>query len=398
MTARGERSRTIFLFLYWYEPEAPTDPVGLIRFWNLARAWSNAGHAVVVFAPPYASVRRQRGFKVILIPLVPWRILRQISYAVGSMLAALILAAFARPSVVYYRLIESPHPLLVARLLRAWCLCEVDGDPIPAWWAEKRHRLRVFLRRWLARVTLRRADRVVVLTEGLREHVISEFAVTPERVVIAPSGTDTALFKPADRIECRRRLGLPLEADLIGFVGTFYLYQGLDALLEAFSGVQMRRPHARLLLVGDGEAREALKAQAVRLGIQDAIMWPGRVPYEEVPQWLGALDVCVAPFRADRGETSPLKVFDALACGCPVVATAVPSVARVFSEASGVVLVPPGKSKDLEVGIVRILENSDWGQELGRRGHGFVSERYGWAMLANEILGGLAPIRNNSLS
>lgn len=376
---------TVFLFAYWYEPDAPRDPVGLVRCWNLARAWTRAGDEVVAFMPAYASARIQRGSKVVPIPLIPWRALRQASYAVGSFGAALLKSRRARPSLVYYRLFESPHPLLLARLLGATCVCEVPGEPVPSWWAAKRSRLRVWLSRQSLALALRRADRVVVLTDGLRDHVVREYGLAAERVMVIPSGTDTELFGLADRAECRRRLGLPADADLIGFIGSFYRYQGLDALIEALPSVQKRRPRACLLFVGDGEERHRLQVRAEQLGLESSIIWQGRVPYHDVPIWIGAMNVCAAPFRSDRGETSPVKLFDALSCGRPVVATAIPSVVGIFSEEDGVVLVPPGAADALAEAIARVLENPEWAAALGERGRRFVEDRFSWAALLGRL-------------
>jgi len=72
-------------------------------------------------------------------------------------------------------------------------------------------------------------------------------------------------------------------------------------------------PTTQLVLVGDGEVVEELKEQARRLGMEESITWTGRVPYWEVPVWIGAMNLCVAPFCGDRGETSPVKIFDYLA-------------------------------------------------------------------------------------
>jgi glycosyltransferase involved in cell wall biosynthesis len=376
---------TVFLFAYWYEPDAPADPVGLVRCWNLARAWTRAGDRVVAFMPAYASARLQREFTVRPIPLLSWRLLRQVSYAVGSCAAALLESRRGRPSMVYYRWFESPHPLVLARLLRATCVCEAAGEPVPSWWAATHGRLRVWLSRRLAGLALRRADRVVVLTDGLRDHLVREYGLAAERVTVIPSGTDTELFGQADRAECRRRLGLPADADLIGFIGSFYRYQGLETLIEILPGLKQRRPRARLVFVGDGEERGRLRDRADALGLADSVIWPGRVPYQDVPSWIGAMDVCVAPFRADRGETSPVKLFDALSCSRPVVATAIPSVAGMFSEEQGVVLVPPAAPEALAEAIWRVLENPEWAAALGRRGRRVVEERYSWTALLRRL-------------
>ena len=111
-----------FLFCYWYEPDAPSDPVGLVRFWALARQLTAQGDSVTVFPPHYRSSLLQRGFSVAPIPLVPWPVLRPISYAVLSFLVSFVRACWSKPDVVYYRWMDSPHPLLLARLFGAQCI------------------------------------------------------------------------------------------------------------------------------------------------------------------------------------------------------------------------------------------------------------------------------------
>jgi glycosyltransferase involved in cell wall biosynthesis len=375
---------TWLLFAYWYEPEAPSDPVGLVRIWQLGRHLADLGDTVTILAPNYASTRRQRDLRIAGIPLLPVPLLRPLSYVIGSWLAGLAFALRRTPDVVYYRWMDSPHPLVLARLLGRQCVCEVNGEPVPDWDTARSGAL-TRVKHWLARQTLRRCDRVVVLTEGLRDLVVQRYGVAPGATIILPSATDTERFHPEHPREARRRLWLDPEGAYIGFVGSFYRYQGLTCLLEAFATLRGRRPATRLLLVGDGEAAPSLREQAIRLNVAEAIIWTGRVPYERVPDFINAMDVCVAPFRGDRGETSPVKVFDYLACGRPTVVSAIPSVASLFSEGDGVVLVPPDDPVALTGALNRVLEDPRWADELGRRGRGVACARFGWARVAEQL-------------
>src|SRR5688572_19218397 len=98
------------LFCYWYEPDAPSDPVGLVRLWTLARQLIERGDRVTVLAPRYRSSLLQQGFSTVPIPLIPAPLLRPISYAVFSFVAGLGQAVRSKPDVVYYRWMDSPHP------------------------------------------------------------------------------------------------------------------------------------------------------------------------------------------------------------------------------------------------------------------------------------------------
>lgn len=379
-----------FIFCYWYEPDAPDDPVGLVRIWTLAGALTSAGDRVTLFPPRYRSALVARTATVIPIQVLHLPLLRPLSYALLSFLYGLRSALVSLPDVVYYRWMDSPHVLILAKLLGARCVCEVNGEPVRDWSGRGAGLSRV-TRQWLARVSLRACDGVVVLTEGLRDLLVRRYGVPSERIVVLPSGTDTQLFAPRDPVACRREVGLPPDGLYVGFVGSFYRYQGLACLLEAMVTIKVACPKARLLLVGDGEAAAELKEQAQRLGLTDAITWTGRIPYKEVPAYIGAMTVCVAPFRGDRGETSPVKVFDYLACARPVVAGAIPSVEAVFSSGSGVQLVRPDHPGQLAEALLSLLHDPGRREAMGAQGRRFVEHRFSWTSIIDRLRGWLRP-------
>ncbi|NOT22229.1 MAG: glycosyltransferase family 4 protein [Nitrospiraceae bacterium] len=378
-----------FLFCYWYEPDAPSDPVGLVRLWTLARQLVERGDSVTVLPPRYRSALLQRGFSTAPIPLVPWPVLRPISYAILSCLVGFVRAWRSKPDVVYYRWMDSPHPLLFARLVGAQCVCEVNGEPVPDW-SESDRTIKRRLKHWLVSFALSRCDRVVVLTDGLRDLVVRRYRVAAERVSVLPSGTDTGLFTPQDVATCRRRVGVDFVQDYIGFVGSFYRYQGLQCLLEAVAIVRRTMPSVHLLLVGDGEAAPELKQQAHRLDLTPYITWAGRIPYQEVPAWIGAMTLCVAPFRGDRGETSPVKIFDYLACGKPVIASAIPSVSAIFAQEAGVTFVPPDDPVSLAQVMLALLKDPNRQARMAIDGRRFVQQGFNWVDLSKRLRSWLA--------
>lgn len=367
---------------YWHEPDAPTDPVGLVRIWALADALVSAGDDVTVFAPKYRSALVPRRSRVVPIAMLPGSIIRPVSYAVLAFLSGLWRGLRQRPKMVYYRWMESLHPLLLARIFGATCICEVNGEPVPPWGAGG---WRGRLTHALASFALRRCDRVVVLTEGLGQLVQTRYGVAAAQVALLPSGSDVSLFYPRERGRCVREAGLDPACEYIGFVGSFYQYQGLTTLLGAFERLHARRSSVRLVMVGDGEEAAALREQAAQRGLSSWITWTGRVPYAQVPLLIGAMDVCVAPFCGDRGETSPVKIFDYLACGKPVVASAIPSVAALFAQSNGVVLVEPDCAESLADAVLALLDQPEESRRLGSDGRTFVEKRFGWEAIVRGL-------------
>ena len=173
------------------------------------------------------------------------------------------------------------------------------------------------------------ADAVVTICEGLRSDLVAR-GVSPERITISPNGVDLALFgTPVPRDPAlAAELGLGAKdawGPVIGFIGSFYDYEGLDALIAAMPALIARQPDARLLLVGGGPREAALKAQAEASPAAAAIRFVGRVPHHEVERYYALTDVLAYPRKASRltDLVTPLKPLEAMAQGKLVAASSV---------------------------------------------------------------------------
>src|SRR5262249_51779534 len=149
-----------------------------------------------------------------------------------------------------------------------------------------RYRLSRSLETW----ALRRVDAVTTICEGLRSEVLSR-GISRERVTVVPNGVDPVAFPMIHASDEALRCELGLENALVlGFVGSFYAYEGLDTLLDALPMILRFEPRARVLLVGGGFEEARLKAQAERLGVAERVVFAGRVPHSEVARYYGLID------------------------------------------------------------------------------------------------------------
>jgi glycosyltransferase involved in cell wall biosynthesis len=114
-------------------------------------------------------------------------------------------------------------------------------------------------------------------------------------------------------------------------------------------------------------------------------LFPGNVPYEEVPPYCGVMDVCVAPFLKEAVERSPVKIFDYLACGKPVVATDVGETSGFFADSGAVMIVPPEDPAALAQGLNSLLENETLRAEMGEKGRAFIAGRYSRTQIAETV-------------
>jgi glycosyltransferase involved in cell wall biosynthesis len=222
--------------------------------------------------------------------------------------------------------------------------------------------------RWLYR---RATTRIVTTGEALRTQLVRDNGVDPARIDSVPTGIDAAMYAPTSRHLARSSLQLSSASPLIGIVATLRSWKGHRYLLDAL--VLLRRPSARLVIVGDGPQRAALEAQADRLGLRDRVTFAGQQP--DVTRWLCALDVFVLPSYANEGV--PQALLQAMFAGIPCVTTdagAIPEIARDGDTARVVRREDPQALAD---GIDAVLDDAAQAAAMARRARAFVVPRFG---------------------
>jgi len=183
--------------------------------------------------------------------------------------------------------------------------------------------LRYRLTRALETHVLKRADQVTCICEGLRQDIVAR-GVPADRITVIPNAVDIAQFPMLGARDAALEAKLGLQGrQVLGFIGSFYAYEGLDLLLAAFPAILAQRPDTRLLLVGGGPQEQALKAQAQSLGIGDKLVFTGRVPHAQVPAYSSLVDAFVFPRKSMRLTelVTPLKPLEAMAQGRVVLAS-----------------------------------------------------------------------------
>ena len=163
---------------------------------------------------------------------------------------------------------------------------------------------------------VRRADAVFTICQGLRDDLIAR-GIKPGKIGVMPNGVDLSLFgDPPPRDEALAgELGLAPDAPVIGYIGSFYDYEGVDDLIAAMPILREKQPKARLLLVGAGERDAEWRAAAAALPQPDAVIFTGRVPHDQVERYYSLIDVLAYPRKASRltNLVTPLKPLEAMA-------------------------------------------------------------------------------------
>ncbi|WEV78881.1 glycosyltransferase family 4 protein [Janibacter cremeus] len=184
----------------------------------------------------------------------------------------------------------------------------------------------------------------------------------------------------------------------VGFVGTLKPWHGVEVLLEAFARLARTDADARLRLVGDGPQREALAAQADRLGVAERVDLVGAVVPEEMPAQLAAMGVAVAPYpQLPDFYFSPLKIYEYLAAGLPVVASDIGPCAEILDDGDLGVLVAPGDVAGLAAVLAGLRADPLIRADLARAGRDAAVARHDWSLVVSRILATL-PVRQSSLA
>lgn len=222
------------------------------------------------------------------------------------------------------------------------------------------------------------ADRLLAVSGPVADY-LAGFPGTEGRIVVLPNGVDPQRFAPRPKIE--------RDGFTVGFLGTLKPWHGLPLLIEAFARLHARSPDARLLIVGDGPERESLHAALDGHGLAGAATFTGAVTPEQVPDRLAAMDVAVAPYP-DRPDSyfSPLKLFEYLAMGLPVVASRVGQPAEIIEHGVNGLLYPAGDAERLAGALLRLRRDPALRRRLGRSGRERVLTAHSWDAVAARIL------------
>ena len=245
-----------------------------------------------------------------------------------------------------------------------------------------RYRLTRAAESWAAR----RVDALAVICEPLKRDLIAR-GIPAGKIMVSPNGVDMGVFgtPPVHDADFAAELGLA-DADVVGFVGSFYDYEGLDDLIAAMPALVSARPRAQLLMVGGGPMDAALRAQAAASPVAGHIRFTGRVPHDVVERYYGLIDILAYPRKAMRltDLVTPLKPLEAMAQGRIVAASDVGGHRELIRDGDTGTLFTPDDPSAIAASLSQLFADRGRWDAQRKRARTYVEAERNWS---SNILG-----------
>lgn len=230
---------------------------------------------------------------------------------------------------------------------------------------------------------MKTADLVLSINEGLREYTI-RMGANPDRTFVIRAGIDTKRYNPKmDGEVIREKYGIDKANKVLFFMGWLYDFSGLKEVALELAKNKEKKSGIKLLIVGDGDAFDDLQRIRAEYDLDGQMILTGKQPYEKIPEFIAAADICILPAYNNEimKDIVPIKMYEYMAMGKPVIVTKLPGIMKEFCECHGVIYVD--KPEDTLKKAIEMIENGSIDEE-GIKARRFV-EKNSWDNITDEF-------------
>lgn len=310
----------------------------------------------------------------------------QASYQVGLFFKLLYYCLIKKPNIIYERACGwSILPAFIAKILKIPYIVEVNGLFLDE--LKSGHFPGIYLKicSFNEKRNYNLAKKVIVVTKGIKEEIINLYSILDDKIIVVNNGANVDLFCPVSQIEAKNKLKLDPSKIYLCFVGNCAPWQGVEYLIKASPLVLKKKSNTGFLIVGDGVMKNQWMKLVDELEVSNNFYFIGSIPYELVPIYINASDICVVPKKPIKSGYSPLKLYEYMACGKPIIATNTDGF-ELLEESNAGILIDPENSTEFANSIIMLLNNPKLMSHMGENGRRYVVEKHTWDNIAKQII------------
>lgn len=347
------------------------------------------GHSVTLYAPTVANIESEGERSTVYIP-ASGRFL-SIAYQPKLFFRLRRDIKRLRPDILYVR---KSQLLFVPAIISWWYtiplilevngLVEQDAKHVdPNFISKLLLRTKIFA--GIEILNVRRASHFVVVAEGFRQFLTNRFRIPDHTISTIQNGVNTTLFAPQDRVEMRHDLGIP-EGFTVGYIGSLHRWQGLRCIVAAAKIVSEKRPDIRFCIVGGmGADGEYLSDYVQTNNLEQNVHLVSETDYVALSRYKAAIDIGLCyPLRIRAGLTSPMKIYEYLSSGCPVVASDIPGMREEFGDM--LVYAKAECAESLSSEIITLANDEQKRITFGLQGRAYIEAGHSWQVVATKIV------------
>lgn len=355
---------------------------------EIAKSLQRLGHQVKISAPLISRLQADEDFNNIdYIPVINLPVFRRLSYYIFSFFYLICIFLRFKPDAAFlFEIYIECGPLICCKLLRCPLIFYINGIVSEELKLMNIPGFIIYVIELIRKLHFKLSDKILVIADAVKEYVHLKHSISFDKIAVLNSGVNTEYFKPLEKKSVRRKLNFDEDSNLIGFVGGLYPWHGVDYLINSIPLVLKEAPNTKLVIVGQGKIMQALVKQTKELGLENNVIFTGLVSFKEAPIYINAFDICAVFFKPIRKNPgSPMKLFEYLACGKPVVASNVKGYGDFIERIGAGFSVDAANPQAVAEAIVRLIKDETLKKEMGHRGRCAAVEGHTWQMKAKEI-------------
>lgn len=293
-----------------------------------------------------------------------------------------------KPDIIIARLdVYKFSSLLISKLYKIPLLIELDSPVVYEFRTFQPHyKTNIFLLNFLEKINLNYSHKIFTVSNQIKNYYVKK-GVRPENIQFISNGVDIQKFHPhIDRKKINAKYDLK-DSLTIGFAGTLHFWHGINNLMKLIDTILSCNNEVRFLIVGSGgplhnEIKEFIKNER----LEDRVILTGFISYDEMPDHIAAMDIVLAPYsKLSFFYYSPLKIFEYMACGKPVVTAKLGQIVEIIKDEFNGLLCEPGNIEDMKNKIMALISDREFRERIGMEARKTVVEQHAWKNKALQL-------------